>query len=398
VTGHLQVGLPASSACDRISVDLILASGIVVADFGIARQVLRQRPLELAPDTAWGLTPGASCHFKGDQVTVAFDLLPDNVSSRNGQVAVTRTRRTVNVEFEEAALSVLFDGLSPGRTLGELIGLLPQPARAPALDIVADLIGWEAVIDGSGSRSRLAHEWSMRGARARGRLAPEEVAALTFTPTQRGNQVSAIDLAAPGQFPVDSLTEVLRRRRSPAHYDSSPITVDQLGQLLGAACGITGELVLADRLLPLRAYPSPGALYAVDISIVPKRVDGLPCGVFRYDPERHALVAVHDQHVDPVSFCLPDVRGVVDGVAAFVALSVFLSRATQKYGDESYRILVAEAGCIAENLILAAHGLGLRAGPFTGVFDRLVDQATGLDRNGGRFVVGVLVGHAGSTS
>jgi SagB-type dehydrogenase family enzyme len=279
-----------------------------------------------------------------------------------------------------------------------LIGAVPQHLRDTARDIVADFIGWGAVVAGTGARSRLAHEWSMRGARSRGRLSPAEVADLTFSARTHDESTTIVDLAPPRALPIDSLSKVLRRRRSPTSYDSSPIAVDQLGQLLGHACGVTGELVMADRRLPLRAYPSPGALYGVDVYVIPNEVDNLPQGVFRYDPERHALVRVHDRRVDPVSFCLPDVRAVATGIAAFIALSICLPRATRKYGDESYRILVAEAGCIAENLVLVAHALELRAGPFTGVFDSLVDQAIGVEHDEARFVVGVLVGRAGDQS
>lgn len=378
---------------------MILASGVVVADYGLDRSVPARGPSELAPDAEWILTPGASSRLKGNRLTVSFDLLPDDVSIENGRISVARTRRTIDVEFDETTLIHLVDGLSSGLTFERLIGTLPVHLRDAARAIVADLIGWEAVVGGTGARSRLAHEWSMRGARARGRLSPSEVAALTFSHrTRNDDDAMIVDLAAPRGFPIDSLSRILRQRRSPTSYDSSPISVDHLGQLLGGACGITGELVMADRRLRLRAYPSPGALYAVDVHIIPTRVEGLPNGVFRYDPDRHALVTVHDRRVDPVSFCLPDVRAVVGGIAAFIALSICLPRATAKYGEESYRILVAEAGCIAENLVLVAHALGLRAGPFTGVFDSLVDQAIGLEHEEARFVVGVLIGREGNRS
>lgn len=393
------MGRSVSRACDRIEVDLVLASGLVMADYALTRPVPKPASSALEPDAEWILTPGALTRLKENLLTVSFDLLPDDISVENGRISVARTRRMIEVEFDETTLVHLVDGLFSGLTLERLTGALPVHLRKAACDIVADLIGWEAVVVRNGVRSRLAHEWSMRGARARGRLSPAEVAELTFSARTRGDDDAVIvDLAPPRSFPDDSLSSVLRHRRSPASYDSSPVSVDQLGQLLGGACGITGELVMDDRRLWLRAYPSPGALYAVDIYVIPTRVEGLPHGVFRYDPERHALVTVHDQPVDPVSFCLPDVRAVADGIAAFIALSICLPRATQKYGDESYRILVAEAGCIAENIVLVAHALGLRAGPFTGVFDRLVDQAIGLDREEARFAVGVLIGHEGSRS
>ncbi|GEM_PF-5761780 len=398
-TSAQAIDLPVRHACDRIDVTLVVGSGLVVPDYALDRPVPTPGPAELAADAEWVLTPGAVSRVNGDRLIVSFDLLPDAVSTENGRVSVVRTRRTIDVRFDAATLGHLVDGLSLGQSLQRLVRDLPLHLRDPAREIVADLIGWEAVVAGAGARSRLAHEWSMRGARARGQLSPSDVVALTFSPrTCGGDDARIVDLNPVRPFPIDSLSSVLRQRRSPSSYDASPITVDHLGQLLGGACGVTGELVMGDRRLPLRAYPSPGALYAVDIYVIPTRVDGLAGGVFHYDPERHALVGVHDRPVDPVSFCLPDVRAVMGGIAAFIALSISLPRATRKYGDESYRILVAEAGCIAENLVLVAHALGLRAGPFTGVFDSLVDQAIGVEPVDGRFVVGVLVGREGTRS
>jgi SagB-type dehydrogenase family enzyme len=386
-------------ACDRVDVDLVLASGVIVADYGFNRSVPTRTPSGLAPNAEWLLTPGASSRLHGNCLTVSFDLLPDDVSVNTGRISVARTRRTIDVHSEETMLRHIVDGLFSGSTFERLTGAIPQHLWGDARDIVLDLAGWGAVVPAVGARSRLAHEWSMRGARSRGYLSPSEVADLTFSPRTRDNDdATIIDLAPPRALPIDSLSMVLRLRRSPTIYNSSAISVDHLGQLLGSACGVTGELVMADRRLPIRAYPSPGALYAVDVYVIPIRVEGLADGVFRYAPERHALVMVHDRRVDSVSFCLPDVRDIVGGTAAFIALSICLPRATRKYGDESYRILVAEAGCIAENLILVAHAMELRAGPFTGVFDSLVDQAIGLEDDEARFVVGVLIGREGVRS
>ena len=391
-----------SRACDRVDIDLVLPSGVVVADYGFDRSVPAHRPSDLTTDAEWLLTPGVSSRLHGNRLTVSFDLLPDDISVSNGRVSVARTRRTIDVHSDETTLHVLLEGLSVGLSFERLNAVLPPQLRDTARDIVAELVGWGAVVVGTGARSRLAHEWSMRGARSRGRLTPSEVADLTFSSRSHEGEAGITALAPPRALPMDSLSQVLRRRRSPTRYASSPISLDDLAQLLGHACGITGELVMADRRLPLRAYPSPGALYAVDIYVIPTRVEGLADGVFRYDAERHALVTVHDQRIDPVSFCLPDVRDVVGGIAAFMALSICLPRATRKYGDESYRILVAEAGCIAENLVLVAHALALRAGPFTGVFDSLVDQAIRREHGPGhddcRFVVGVLIGREAERS
>ena len=389
---------PVRRACDRIDVHLVLASGLVLADSGFDRPVPAHAAPPIDPGETWVFAPGSTTHLIGDQLRVSFEVLPDQLSEQNGRISIASTRRTVDVELEASILACLRDRLSTGQTLDDLIHDLPPPMHEVVGEVVGDLVAWGAVVAESNARPRLSHAWSMRGAAGRGRLSPAAVEDLTFRPRTHADENAAIvGLAELRPFPVDSLAEVLRCRRSPTRYDSSPISLDQLGQLLGGACGITGELVAGDRSIPLRAHPSPGALYAVDAFVVPTRVEGLADGVYRYDAPRHVLAAVHDRRVDPASFCLPDVRDVVTGTAAFIALTICLSRVTPKYGDESYRILVAEAGCIAENLILVAHALGLRAGPFTGVFDSLVDQALGLDSQEASFVVGVLVGREGSS-
>jgi SagB-type dehydrogenase family enzyme len=382
-----------SRAFDRIDVELILSSGVVMSDYALDRPVARRPPAALPPDTEWLLTPGATCRLEEGRLTLCYDRLPDGVRHAEGAVSAARTRRTVEIDAEAATLDHLLRGLSSGMRVEGLVEGLPPARRAAARDILFDLVDWEAVVDAGGARSLRAHLWSMRGARSRGRLSEAELAELTFSRrTHDAEHGRAMALAPLRALPVDSLSTILRGRRSVTRYGGASISLDQLGQWLGHACGTTGELVLGDRKLPLRAYPSPGALYAVDVHVIPARVEGLGEGVFRYDAEAHALVTVHDRPVDPVSLALPDVRAVAGGAAAFVALSICLSRAVRKYGDESYRILVAEAGCIAQNLILVAHALALRAGPLTGLFDSLVDQAIGVDGDKSRFVLGVLIG------
>jgi nitroreductase len=58
-------------------------------------------------------------------------------------------------------------------------------------------------------------------------------------------------------------------------------------------------------------------------------------------------------------------------------------------------MLVAEAGHISQNLILAATALGLSARPFGGVFDDLLNRDLGLNAAEEQFLLAVVVGHTG---
>jgi SagB-type dehydrogenase family enzyme len=85
-------------------------------------------------------------------------------------------------------------------------------------------------------------------------------------------------------------------------------------------------------------------------------------------------------------------REMVAGVAAMVCLTGLFTRHERKYGQGGYRMLVAEAGHVSQNLVLAATALGVGARPFGGVFDSLVNRALGLDETREQFLLSVVIG------
>lgn len=399
MTERRQVSGPLISACDRINVCLVSKTGLVVPDFNFERPVSRADAVPGIEAGGWILTPGATALIEGASIRFVFDVLPDQVLAGSSITTITRTRRTISVAWDTRTLRQIFDALGDGSGLEQLRTLVPGAEQQGVCELVDALIGWGAVVPTAGARARLSMYWSMRGAGSQAPLSAEEIAEVTFAQRAYADeQGHTVPLAPLRPFPLDSLGDILRRRRSPYRYDFSFISQDQLAQLLAGACGVTGELVLGNQRLDLRAYPSPGALYGVDVYVMATRVEGLVRHVYRYDSDQHALVTIPDSKADPASFCLPDVRDVAEGASVFIALALSLPRALQKYGDESYRILVAEAGCIAENIILVAHALGLSAGPFTGVFDKLVDKMIGLNSHDSSFALGVLVGREARAS
>ena len=149
------------------------------------------------------------------------------------------------------------------------------------------------------------------------------------------------------------------------------------------------------REVKLRAYPSSGALYAVEIYPMVFRVEGLDPGVYHYRAEESALEVVrsHLDRAGALLAALPVEREMMGGAAALFCLTGCFLRHESKYGEGGYRMLVAEAGNISQNLILAATALGLSARPFGGVFDDLVNHDLGLDGSEEQFLLAVLVGH-----
>jgi SagB-type dehydrogenase family enzyme len=84
---------------------------------------------------------------------------------------------------------------------------------------------------------------------------------------------------------------------------------------------------------------------------------------------------------------------MVSGAATMICLTGNFPRHERKYGEGGYRMLIAEAGHVSQNLVLAATALGLAARPFGGVFDGLINRDIGLDETKEEFLLSVLIGH-----
>jgi SagB-type dehydrogenase family enzyme len=188
-----------------------------------------------------------------------------------------------------------------------------------------------------------------------------------------------------------------RSRRSYRDYLGLALSRNDFDALLYTACGVTGAMPWEGREVQLRAYPSSGALYAVEIYPVVFCVEGLQPAVYHYRAVENVLELVRPE-IDLariVAAALPVERQMVAGVAAMLCLVGNFQRHERKYGEGGYRMLVAEAGHISQTLVLAATALGLSARPFGGVFDDLLNQDLGLDSAKEQFLLSVLVGHSG---
>ncbi|MEN8175080.1 MAG: SagB/ThcOx family dehydrogenase [Pseudomonadota bacterium] len=168
-------------------------------------------------------------------------------------------------------------------------------------------------------------------------------------------------LPQPGLVADARLSDALRERRTVRAFESRPISLAEAGQLLWAAQGVTsGE--------GYRTAPSGGALYPLELHLVAGDVEGLPAGIYRYDPAHHSLRAE----------ITGDLRRAIARVAlhqhwiaqapAIVVVSAVYSRTTGKYGDRGVRYVHMEVGHASQNLLLQAVALELGAAT-VGAFD-----------------------------
>jgi SagB-type dehydrogenase family enzyme len=162
----------------------------------------------------------------------------------------------------------------------------------------------------------------------------------------------SIPLPAPRLDGPMSVEQAVAARRSVRAFADAVLTLENLGQLLWAAQGVTH----ADGL---RAAPSAGATYPLSLYVAAGAVAGLGAGTYRYEPDRHGLTPVGDGDVRGRLARAAFGQGWVETAPAIIAVVADYDRTTDRYGDRAVRYVHVEAGHAAENVYLQATALGL---------------------------------------
>jgi len=162
----------------------------------------------------------------------------------------------------------------------------------------------------------------------------------------------ALSLPAPRRDSGFSIERALHERRSVREFGKTALTREEVSQLLWAAQGVTGRD-------GLRAAPSAGALYPLELYLVAGMVRDLDPGVYKYAPAGHRLMKIiaGDQRHD-LALAAHGQDCVADAPAVLVFTAVE-RRTTRKYGSRGVRYVHIETGHAAQNVFLQATALGL---------------------------------------
>lgn len=169
------------------------------------------------------------------------------------------------------------------------------------------------------------------------------------------------------------LEQAILERRSRRRFTSEPLPLAQLSHLLRCSVGIT------DRDRGLRAAPSAGATFPLEVYPVINAVEGMAPGVYRYLVEGHALELVR----------AGDFRSQMSGAAlgeqmmrsasVVLALAAVFQRTELHYGQRAQRYIHFEAGHAAQNVYLVATSLGLGSCAVGAFYDDEFNAVLGLD-------------------
>ncbi len=171
------------------------------------------------------------------------------------------------------------------------------------------------------------------------------------------------------------LWETLQVRRSRRRFSETPLTLQQLSQILWAAQGIT----LRTRGIDLRTVPSAGALYPIETYVTANRISGLECGIYHYSILDHALEQLkRGDFRKKVSAAALDQNMCSEAGAVFIWTGLF-KRSTWKYRQRAFRYVYLDAGHIAQNLALAAQSLDLGSCQIAALYDDEVNEIVNAD-------------------
>lgn len=162
-----------------------------------------------------------------------------------------------------------------------------------------------------------------------------------------------------------SIEEAISKRRSVRSYQDKDLTLKQVSQLLWSAQGITNKR-------SLRAAPSAGALYPLEVYIVKK--DGL----FHYKPQKHLLEPIQDKDLRQSLSSAAWGQAFVAQAPIDIVICAVYERITSKYNEKGIRYTDMEAGHAAENIHLQAVALGLDSVPVGAFNEKDVSSVLGL--------------------
>jgi SagB-type dehydrogenase family enzyme len=180
--------------------------------------------------------------------------------------------------------------------------------------------------------------------------------------------------------PVDvgedvTLTEALTGRKSTRDYDTTPLALADLTQLLWAAQGDGTDAVAT----ATRTAPSAGATHPLELFVVAGAVEGLAAGVYHYHYVAQELVlqTAGDIRKELARAALG--QEMIARAPAVIIIAAEFQRTTQQYGARGDIYVYMESGSVAQNIALQAAALGIGNVVVGAFHDDEIDRVLQID-------------------
>lgn len=175
---------------------------------------------------------------------------------------------------------------------------------------------------------------------------------------------------------------VLLNRRTERNFINSPLSLDELGCILEYSYGINGVLHSLPERPPqsVRFSPSAGALYPLEIYILPLSVSGLDKFIYHYNVlecvlENTGIDFSDTEVIDKVTAYASEVKKS----ACVIFITSVFRRNTYKYGNRGYRFIHLDTGHLAQNISLVTTAIGRKSMLIGGFLDDEINSLLNID-------------------
>lgn len=187
---------------------------------------------------------------------------------------------------------------------------------------------------------------------------------------------------------ASAFDELLRRRTTCRNFDlSAALAQGELATMLHRVFGAQGTLAVSgggDTTVIKRNSPSGGGLHPTGAYVIARRVHGLACGLYHYQPLDHALEPMRvlsQDEADDLALRSVAAQAYFAAAPVLVVLAVRFPRNFWKYRNhaKAYRVTTLDVGHLSQTLYLSATDLGLGAFVTAAINEIEIERAFGLD-------------------
>lgn len=166
-------------------------------------------------------------------------------------------------------------------------------------------------------------------------------------------------------------------------------TFEELLKLINIAIGPSNrKRYFKNQKIPLRNYPSGGALYSIKLYVITNSLKDYKSKVYFISPENNSLIpceiyqSFNFSDLFPMSkYKLDTNNDTIDNVSFAIFMIIDYQDSFAKYGELSDRLGLIEAGHIGQNLQLTAEYLEKKSLPTCGFFPEEVEAILGIRDN-----------------
>jgi len=178
------------------------------------------------------------------------------------------------------------------------------------------------------------------------------------------------------------IERVIEKRRTRRKFTGKGISTRQLARILISAYGITTKEGTEAGAHLLRACPSAGALYPLEIYPVILHSKDLQAGLYHYNIDNHGIELLAKGALrDKIEANLLGVE-LMPGADVALLVTSILERTLAKYGERGYRFILIEIGHLAQNVSLVCEAMKLNAVCIGGFYEDGLADLLSTDRRG----------------